>query len=78
MRIYVPGYSDAMGNTSSLFTLARLFQKNNIKPVYDLWICGTAGEEGKGNLAGMKQTVRRRPEPGDGSPTCSTSWPTLA
>lgn len=55
MRIYVPGYSDAMGNTSSLFTLARLFKKNNIKPVYDLWICGTAGEEGKGNLAGMKQ-----------------------
>lgn len=55
VRIYVPGYSDAMGNTSSLFTLARLFKKNNIKPVYDLWICGTAGEEGKGNLAGMKQ-----------------------
>ena len=55
VRIYVPGYSDAMGNTSSLFTLARLFKKNNIQPVYDVWICGTAGEEGKGNLAGMKQ-----------------------
>lgn len=55
VRIYVPGYSDAMGNTSSLFTLARLFKKYNVKPVYDVWICGTAGEEGKGNLAGMKQ-----------------------
>jgi acetylornithine deacetylase/succinyl-diaminopimelate desuccinylase-like protein len=30
-------------------------KKHNIKPVYDIWICGTAGEEGKGNLAGMKQ-----------------------
>ncbi|WP_423456935.1 hypothetical protein [Ottowia sp. VDI28] len=54
-RIYVPGYTDAMGNTSALFTLARMFKKHNIKPVYDVWICGTAGEEGKGNLAGMKQ-----------------------
>ncbi len=67
VRIYVPGYSDAMGNTSSLFTLARLFKKNNIKPVYDVWICGTAGEEGKGNLAGMKQLYGFDQDLGTGS-----------
>lgn len=54
-RIYVPGFRDAMGNTTSLLMAARLLKKYNIKPVYDIWICGTAGEEGKGNLAGMKQ-----------------------
>ncbi len=55
VRMYVPGYNDAMANTSGVLTLARMFKKHNIKPVYDIWICGTAGEEGKGNLAGMKQ-----------------------
>ena len=66
-RIYVPGYTDAMGNTSGLFTLARMFQKYNIKPVYDIWICGTAGEEGKGNLAGMKQLYGFEQDLGTGS-----------
>ncbi len=55
MRLYVPGISDAMGNTSGVFNLAKAMKKYNIKPVYDMWFCGTAGEEGKGNLAGMKQ-----------------------
>ena len=67
VRIYVPGYSDAMGNTSSLFTLARMFKKYDIKPVYDIWICGTSGEEGKGNLAGMKQLYGFDQQKGTGS-----------
>lgn len=67
VRMYVPGYSDAMGNTSSLFTLAQMFKKYRIKPVYDVWICGTAGEEGKGNLAGMKQLYGFDQDKGTGS-----------
>lgn len=67
VRIYVPGYSDAMGNTSSLFTLAQMFKKHKLKPVYDVWICGTAGEEGKGNLAGMKQLYGFDQDKGTGS-----------
>jgi acetylornithine deacetylase/succinyl-diaminopimelate desuccinylase-like protein len=55
VRIYVPGYGDMMASTSNAFVLAAAMKKHNIKPVYDIWICGTAGEEGKGNLAGMKQ-----------------------
>ncbi|MEF7616711.1 peptidase M20 [Aquincola sp. MAHUQ-54] len=55
VRIYVPGYGDMMSSTSNGFALAAAMKKHNIKPVYDIWICGTAGEEGKGNLAGMKQ-----------------------
>jgi acetylornithine deacetylase/succinyl-diaminopimelate desuccinylase-like protein len=55
VRIYVPGYGDMMASTSNAFVLAAAMKKHNIKPVYDIWICGTAGEEGKGNLAGVKQ-----------------------
>ena len=55
LRHYVPGYSDAMGNAVGAFHIARMLKKYNIQPVYDIWVCGTAGEEGKGNLAGMKQ-----------------------
>jgi acetylornithine deacetylase/succinyl-diaminopimelate desuccinylase-like protein len=55
VRIYVPGYGDMIPSTSNAFVLAAAMKKHNIKPVYDIWICGTAGEEGKGNLAGVKQ-----------------------
>jgi len=55
VRIYVPGYGDMMPSTSNAFVLATAMKKHHIKPVYDIWICGTAGEEGKGNLAGVKQ-----------------------
>ncbi|MDR0587444.1 MAG: peptidase M20 [Burkholderiales bacterium] len=54
-RIYVPGYSDAIGNTIGVYWLAKMFKANHVKPVYDVWFCFTAGEEGRGNLAGMKQ-----------------------
>lgn len=54
-RIYIPGYSDAMNNTMSVYQMARLMKEQGIKPVHDIWFCFTAGEEGRGNLAGMKQ-----------------------
>ena len=53
-RIYVPGYNDAMINTVAVMQVAKLMKKHNIRPVYDIWVCGTTGEEGKGNLCGMK------------------------
>ena len=67
VRMYVPGYGDAMGNTSAVFTMAQMFKKYKIKPVYDVWLCGTAGEEGKGNLAGMKQLYGFDQDKGTGS-----------
>ena len=54
-RIYVPGFEDAMINTVAVMQTAKLMKKHNIRPVYDIWVCGTTGEEGKGNLCGMKQ-----------------------
>ncbi len=67
VRIYVPGYGDMMASTSNAFVLAAAMKKHNIRPVYDIWICGTAGEEGKGNLAGMKQLYGFDQKAGTGS-----------
>ncbi len=67
VRIYVPGYGDMMPSTSNAFVLAAAMKKHNIKPVYDIWICGTAGEEGKGNLAGVKQLYGFDQKSGTGS-----------
>lgn len=67
VRIYVPGYMDMMASTSNAFVMAAAMKKHNIRPVYDIWICGTAGEEGKGNLAGVKQLYGFDQQAGTGS-----------
>ncbi len=67
VRIYVPGYGDMMASTSNAFILAAAMKKHKIRPVYDIWICGTAGEEGKGNLAGVKQLYGFAQKAGTGS-----------
>ncbi len=67
VRIYVPGYGDMMSSTSNAFVLAAAMKKHKIKPVYDIWVCGTAGEEGKGNLAGVKQLYGFDQKAGTGS-----------
>lgn len=67
VRIYVPGYGDMMPSTSNAFVLAAAMKKHKITPVYDIWICGTAGEEGKGNLAGVKQLYGFDQKAGTGS-----------
>ena len=67
VRIYVPGYGDMMASTSNAFILAAAMKKHKIRPVYDIWICGTAGEEGKGNLAGVKQLYGFDQQAGTGS-----------
>jgi len=67
VRIYVPGYGDMMPSTSNAFVLAAAMKKHKIQPVYDIVICGTAGEEGKGNLAGVKQLYGFDQKAGTGS-----------
>lgn len=55
LRIYVPSIGDMMLQTVNVLQTAEFILKNDIRPVYDIWVCGTAGEEGRGNLDGMKQ-----------------------
>ena len=66
-RIYVPGFEDAMINTVAVMQTAKLMKKHNIRPVYDIWVCGTTGEEGKGNLCGMKQLYGYSQDVGKGN-----------
>lgn len=66
-RIYVPGYNDAMINTTAVLQAAVLMKKYGVKPVYDIWVCGTTGEEGKGNLCGMKQLYGYSQDAGKGN-----------
>ena len=66
-RIYVPGFEDAMINTVAVMQTAKLMKKHTIRPVYDIWVCGTTGEEGKGNLCGMKQLYGYSQEAGKGN-----------
>ena len=66
-RIYVPGYNDAMINTVAVMQAAKLMKKYGVKPVYDIWVCGTTGEEGKGNLCGMKQLYGYSQDVGKGN-----------
>lgn len=66
-RIYVPGYEDAMVNTVAVMQTAIMMKKHGVKPVYDIWVCGTAGEEGKGNLRGMKQLYGYNQDTGKGN-----------
>ena len=62
-RIYVPGFEDAMINTVAVMQTAKLMKKHNIRPVYDIWVCGTTG----GNLCGMKQLYGYSQEAGKGN-----------
>ena len=66
-RLYVPGYNDAMINTAAVMHMAYLLHKYNVKPVYDIWLCATTGEEGKGNLCGMKQLYGYNQDTGKGN-----------
>lgn len=66
-RIYVPGFEDAMVNTVAVMQTAVMMKKHGVKPVYDIWVCGTAGEEGKGNLRGMKQLYGYNQDTGKGN-----------
>ena len=66
-RIYVPGFEDAMVNTVAVMQTAVMMKKYGIKPVYDIWVCGTTGEEGKGNLRGMKQLYGYNQDTGKGN-----------
>ncbi len=66
-RLYVPGYADAMVNTVGVLQAAILMKKHRVRPVYDIWVCGTAGEEGKGNLCGMKQLYGYSQDAGKGN-----------
>lgn len=52
--IHAPGIGDDTAGLTALLSLARAFIANDIRPVGDILFVGTVGEEGRGDLRGVK------------------------
>lgn len=57
-KIYAPGISDDSRGLAALLSVIRTFNATGIKTVGDIIFCATVGEEGLGNLRGMKAFFR--------------------
>jgi tripeptide aminopeptidase len=58
-KIFGPGLGDNSLGVAALFGLLWLLRERNIQPVGDLWFVANVGEEGLGDLRGMKAVVER-------------------
>lgn len=61
-RIYAPGIADDSRGLAALLSVVRAFNATGIKTVGDIIFCGAVGEEGLGDLRGMKAFFRDHPE----------------
>jgi acetylornithine deacetylase/succinyl-diaminopimelate desuccinylase-like protein len=61
-KLYAPGIGDDGIALGSLLTIVRAFDATGIKTVGDIIFCGDVGEEGLGDLRGMKQIFPDHPE----------------
>jgi acetylornithine deacetylase/succinyl-diaminopimelate desuccinylase-like protein len=57
-KIFAPGISDNTRGLAALLSIIRAFNATGISTVGDIIFCGTVGEEGLGNLRGMKAFFR--------------------
>ncbi len=53
-RLYAPGIADDSRGLALLLSIVRAFHTTGIRTVGDIIFCGTVGEEGLGDLRGMK------------------------
>ncbi len=58
-RLYGPGIGDNSLGVAGLFGLAWLLRESGAELPFDLWLVANVGEEGLGNLRGMKAVVER-------------------
>lgn len=61
-KIYAPGIADDSRGLAAVLSVIRAFNASGIKTVGDIIFCGTVGEEGLGDLRGMKAFFRDHPE----------------
>ena len=52
--LYAPGVGDDTRGLAMILTLAETIKKNGIKPINNILFIGTVGEEGLGNLRGVR------------------------
>ena len=57
-KIFAPGISDNTRGLTAMLSVIRAFNTSGIRTVGDVIFCGTVGEEGLGDLRGMKAFFR--------------------
>jgi acetylornithine deacetylase/succinyl-diaminopimelate desuccinylase-like protein len=58
-KIFGPGLGDNSLGVAALFGLLWMLRERKFKPAGDLWFVANVGEEGLGDLRGMKKVVER-------------------
>lgn len=57
-KLYAPGISDNTRGVAALLSILRAFQASRVKTIGDILFCGNVGEEGLGDLRGVKALFR--------------------
>ena len=58
-RIYGPGIADNSTAVAALLVLVDALRANGLQPAGDVWLVANVGEEGLGDLRGMRAVVKR-------------------
>jgi acetylornithine deacetylase/succinyl-diaminopimelate desuccinylase-like protein len=54
-KLYAPGIADDARGLAAILSVVRGLRAAKLRTVGDVWFCGTVGEEGLGDLKGIKQ-----------------------
>jgi len=65
-KLYAPGIGDDGNGLASILTIVRAFNETNIHTTGDIMFVGTVGEEGEGDLRGVKHLFEERGDDIDG------------
>lgn len=57
-KLYAPGIADDARGLAAMLSVVRGLKAAKIRTVGDVWFCGTVGEEGLGDLKGIKQVFK--------------------
>lgn len=57
-KLYAPGIADDARGLAAMLSVVRGLKAGKIRTVGDVWFCGTVGEEGLGDLKGIKQVFK--------------------
>ena len=57
-KLYAPGIADDARGLAAMLSVVRGLKAGQIRTVGDVWFCGTVGEEGLGDLKGIKQVFK--------------------
>mgnify|MGYP005855773715 CR=1 FL=1 len=58
-RVYAPGLGDNSLSLAAMLALAAQLQARDVHPAADIWWVATVGEEGLGDLRGMRAALKR-------------------